>query len=342
MYAVLGFIAVIALVIGGILLYNALTGDETAATPTVGVPSVIGMDYDTAQRTLTEAGLGVEPVAQPNPADPNVPENQVWQTDPVADTVVQRDSIVRVFFVPVAEPQPIPDVAGKNVEEAKRLIAEAKFVPGQVTSETSDLPKDTVIRTDPPATTLAKVGSTVNIVLSGGPDTQGVPDVVGQNQDNAKRFLEGTPFNFVVSVLPEASATVPAGAVIRTEPAVGSELASGSPITLIVSTGVQQVNVPPVVGQTEAVARNLITSKGLTANVTYVNVPFGDANDGRVISQSPTGGNLVAPNSPVGLQVGRAVAAPTTVPPTTVPPTTVAPTTTTTTTTTTSTTILAP
>ncbi|MEY4231564.1 MAG: hypothetical protein RLZZ362_2413, partial [Actinomycetota bacterium] len=313
MYAVLGFIAVIALVIGGILLYNALTGDETATTPTtVGVPSVIGMDYDTAQRTLTEAGLGVEPVAQPNPADPNVPENQVWQTDPVADTVVQRDSIVKVFFVPVAEPQPIPDVTGKNVEEAKRLIAEAKFVAGQVTSETSNLPKDTVIRTDPSATTLAKVGSTVNIVLSGGPDTQAVPDVVGQNQDNAKRFLEGQPFSFVVSVLPEASATVPTGAVIRTEPAVGSELASGSPITLIVSTGVQQVNVPPVVGQTEAVARNLITSKGLTANVTYVNVPFGDANDGRVISQSPTGGNLVAPNSPVGLQVGRAVAAPTT------------------------------
>ena len=91
-----------------------------------------------------------------------------------------------------------------------------------------------------------------------------------------------------------------------------------------------------MVGLTEAQAKNQITKKGLTANVTYVNVPSGDANDGRVISQSPTGGNLVEPGSPVGLQVGRAVAATTTTSTTTttIPPTTTTSTTTTTTTTT--------
>jgi beta-lactam-binding protein with PASTA domain len=90
-----------------------------------------------------------------------------------------------------------------------------------------------------------------------------------------------------------------------------------------------------VVGLTEAQAKNQITSKGLTANVTFVNVPSGDANDGRVISQSPTGGNLVPPGSAVGLQVGRAVAPPTTsttTTTTTIPPTTTSSTTTTTTT----------
>jgi eukaryotic-like serine/threonine-protein kinase len=249
--------------------------------------------------------------------------------------VVELDSTVQVFFQPVLEPAPVPNVVGQNLEEAKRILSEAQFVPGEVTSETSDLPKDTVIRTLPAANEPLKPGGTVAIVLSGGPDTQPIPEVTGQTQDAAKRLLEGPPFSFVVTIQTESNADVASGSVIRTEPAFGGELAPGSPITLFVSSGVEQVQVPPVVGLTEAQAKNQITSKGLTANVTFVNVPSGDANDGRVISQSPTGGNLVAPGSAVGLQVGRAVAPPTTsttTTTTTIPPTTTSSTTTTTTT----------
>ncbi|MCX6519911.1 MAG: Stk1 family PASTA domain-containing Ser/Thr kinase [Actinobacteria bacterium] len=338
LYAVMGFIAVIALVIGGVLLYNTLTkddGDEVVEPTTVAVPQVVGLTYEAAVAALTEAGLTFEPVALANPADPATPENQVWQTDPAADTVVEIDTPVKVFFQPVLEPAPVPNVVGQNLEEAKRILSEAQFVPGEVTSETSDLPKDTVIRTVPAALELLKPGGTVAIVLSGGPDTQPIPEVTGFTQDAAKRLLEGAPFSFVVTIQTEASADVTSGSVIRTEPAFGGELAPGSPITLFVSSGVEQVQVPPVVGLTEAQAKNQITSKGLTANVTFVNVPSGDANDGRVISQSPTGGNLVAPGSAVGLQVGRAVAPPTTsttTTTTTIPPTTTSSTTTTTTT----------
>ena len=338
LYAVLGFIAVIALVIGGVVLYNSLTkdDDEVPEPTTVAVPTVVGFTYDQAVAALGAVGLTVEPIAEANPNDPDTPENQVWQTDPVAETVVEIDSAVKVYFQPTLEPQPVPNVVGQNLEEAKRILTEAQFVPGEVTSETSDLPKDTVIRTVPATDELLKPGETVAIVLSAGPDTQTIPQVTGQSQDAAKSLLEGSPFNFVVTIQTEPSADVAAGSVIRTEPAVGGELAAGSPITLFVSTGVEQVEVPPVVGLTEAQAKNQITKKGLTANVTYVNVPSGDANDGRVISQSPTGGNLVEPGSPVGLQVGRAVAATTTTSTTTttIPPTTTTSTTTTTTTTT--------
>jgi eukaryotic-like serine/threonine-protein kinase len=338
LYAVLGFIAVIGLVIGGVLLYNALSNkeDPIPEPTTVAVPPIIGLDYDTAVQALSDAGLLAEPVAEANPADPATPENQVWQSDPAAETVVELDSTVKVYFQPVLDPQPVPDVIGQNLEEAKRILGEAQFVPGEVTSETSDLPKDTVIRTVPAALELLKPGESVAIVLSAGPDTQTIPNVTGQTQDAAKQLLESAPFNFVVTVQTEPSTDVSSGSVIRTEPAVGGELAAGSPITLFVSSGVEMVQVPPVVGLTEATAKNQIASKGLVANVTYVNVPAGDANDGRVISQSPTGGNLVEPDSTVGLQVGRAVAPPsTTTTTTTIPPTTVAPTTTSTTTTTT-------
>ena len=343
LYAVLGFIAVIVLVVGGVLLYNGLTGDDDAATTTttvagVQVPNVVGQDLVAAQAQLEALGLAIEPVATTNDA---VPENQVYETDPAAGALVEPDSIVKLVYNPPKEPQPVPDnVVGQNLEEAKRILTAAGFVVADPpTTETSDLPKDTVIRTEPAAGELLKPGSTVVVVLSAGPDSETIPNVVGQAQDAAKSLLEGSPFEFVVTIQPEASETVASGSVIRTDPEVNSELAPGSPITIFVSTGVVQVKVPPVVGLTEAQAKNQLTAKGLTVNVTLVNVPAGDPNDGRVISQSPTAGNLVAPASAVGLQVGRAVAPVTTTTSTTIAPTTtVAPTTTTTTTTTTSTT----
>ncbi len=339
LYAVLGFIAVIALVIGGVLLYNTLTnGDEEVVEPTtVAIPKVVGLDFVAASTALEAAGLTIEQVPLANPADPATPENQVWQTDPAADTVVELDSTVKVFFQPVLQPAPVPNVVGQNLEEAKRILQEAQFLPGEVTSEASDQPKDTVIRTVPAADELLKPGEIVAIVLSGGPDTELIPEVTGLTQDAAKRLLEGASFGFVVTVQTEPNEDVAAGSAIRTEPAFGGELAAGSPITLFVSTGVVQVQVPPVVGLTEATAKNQITTKNLTVNVTYVNVPAGDANDGRVMAQSPTGGNLVAPGSAVGLQVGRAVApttTSTTTTTTTIPPSTTSSTTTTTTSTT--------
>jgi eukaryotic-like serine/threonine-protein kinase len=334
LYSVLGFIAVVALVIGGVLLYRSLTRSDTASGP-IPVPSVIGLDITAATAALQGAGLTVEPIGEVNPTDPNVPENQVWRTDPPAETAVLPNSIVRVSFIPPAAPVAIPDVTGKTLDEAKALLTAAKFAVGTVTSETSDLPKDTVIRTDPAANTPLKVGQPVAIILSGGPDTQTVPNVVGQPQDAATSLLQGSPFGFVVTVALEDNETVPAGGAIRTEPAIGSDLAVGSPITLFISNGTPQVVVPPVTGQTEATARNQITAKGLTVNVTYVNVPFGDANDGRVINQTPLGGSSVKPGSSVALQIGKAVAPPST----TTPPTTSTTTTSTTSTTTTTTTL---
>jgi serine/threonine-protein kinase len=340
LYAVLGFLAVIALVIAGVLLYNRLTagddGEETAATTTTiagaPVPNVISLTFEQADQALRDAGFVVEPVPTPNPA---VPENQVFQTNPPADTLVDQGSVVQVFFNPVVEPQPVPNVVGMLREQAEATITSAQFTIGEVTSEASDLPIDTVLRTTPAANELLKVGSPVSLVLSAGPNTVTIPDVSGQIEAAARSLLQGAPFEFVVSVDNEESTTVPAGRVIRTDPAINGELAAGSPITIVVSTGTAQVSVPPVVGLTEAQARNLITSAGLVPTVQLINVPAGDANDGRVISSNPAAGQLVAPGSTVGLRVGRAVAPPTTsttTTTTTLPPTTTTDTTTTTTT----------
>ena len=210
---------------------------------------------------MTDAGLSVTPVAQENA---EVPEDQVFQTIPPADSIVELDSAVEVYFNPVKEPQPIPDVTGENLEEAKRIVTEAGFVVGEITSETSDLPKDTVIRTNPVAQESAEGGPTGAIVLSAGPDTQTIPNVEGQAQERLSRCWKATRSSSSSASPPKPTTRSMSAMSSAPEPAVGGELASGSAITLIVSSGIEQVSVPPVAGLTEAQAKNLLTSKGLT------------------------------------------------------------------------------
>ncbi len=62
-----------------------------------------------------------------------------------------------------------------------------------------------------------------------------VPDVSGMSQSEAEAALEGA--GYVVEVEQEASGTVPAGGIIRTEPEAGAALASGSTVTLVISSG---------------------------------------------------------------------------------------------------------
>jgi serine/threonine-protein kinase len=96
--------------------------------------------------------------------------------------------------------------------------------------------------------------------------------------------------------------------VIATRPEPGTLLARGSTVTLVVSSGPGQVVVPPVVGLTEAEARNNLASNNLQASVEYRDLQPGDPNDGRVISQSVAGGTSVDRDTTVALVVGRATA----------------------------------
>ncbi len=125
----------------------------------------------------------------------------------------------------------------------------------------------------------------------------------------------------------EPSASVAVDVVVRTDPAANTPVAKGSKITLVTSAGPAKVKVPPVEGLTEAAARNQLTLVGLVADVQFVTVANGSADDGHVISQSIPSGESVAPGTTVRLKVGKAAALPTTtLPPTTLPPTTTQPT----------------
>lgn len=129
-----------------------------------------------------------------------------------------------------------------------------------------------------------------------------VPPVADTNAMDAQRVLESK--GFVVVVNSDYSDTVPVGVVISSTPKDQARVENGATVTLLVSLGVKQVQVPQVVGSTESEAKAALKDAGFTVDpstLTYDdNIP-----KGQVMSSTPTAGQLVDHNTPVVLEVSN-------------------------------------
>ncbi len=309
LYAIVAFMALVALVVGAIVLFNAISKDDQPSS--FAMPEVTLLQLDEGAKMLTDAGLELNPnVIEPND---DFEEGAIVRTDPPAGVIVQRGQLVTIFYNPLKTPFTLDQMAGKLQAEAQALLTNAGLVLGDTKSEeNSNVEVGRVIRTEPPGGSEVKQGDTVVIVVSAAPGEEAVPVVEGLSQANALAELQGAPYSFNVTVTPEASDTIPAGRATRTDPAAGQSLATGASITLYVSTGAALVKVPTLTGLTEAQARAKLTQLKLGVEVTTTDVPFGDPNDGKVMTQNISSGTDVAPNTVIKMTVGKALPAPTT------------------------------
>ena len=318
-YALAAFFALIALGIGAVLLFNALSGDDAAGSNAL--PDYVGMTLEAAIADLEDRGLSFQSIPEENST---VAEDIIHRTDPVAGTIVVDNQVITLFFNPRKELQEVPNVEGQPLEDAQRILSAAGFQIGQTTYEESDnIAENSVIGTDPPAGEQVAQATTINLIVSSGRDQQAVPQIViGRPEADARQLLENPPYSFVVSTVTEETNDVAAGLVIRTQPAVGTLVDIGGPVTLVVSSGAPTVEVPNIVGETEGTARTRLADFDVI--VVVQDLPAGDGNDGRVLAQSVAAGQRAPAGSQIQLTIGRAAAAP---PPTTAAPTTAAPTT---------------
>ena len=106
--------------------------------------------------------------------------------------------------------------------------------------------------------------------------------------------------NFRFSPASEASDSVDRGNVTRTDPAVGTTQPVGSTVTVYISTGPATVEVPKLVGRTEADARATLSGAGLIVREPPGSRCSDAVNQGQVAKQNPE------PGTPV--HKGRAIA----------------------------------
>ncbi|WP_456695038.1 Stk1 family PASTA domain-containing Ser/Thr kinase [Aeromicrobium sp. P5_D10] len=272
------------------------------------------VDAPTAATSIVPGATAVAPaaaVAAAGSRPPTPPEEEAddrsgmwWAIGALVLVIIA--AIVGVLWMTGAfdskEPPPVKqvsvvDVSGMTVDNAERALTAKGFVVGEVREQASaDVEKDEVIETDPPADTKVDEGTTVDIVVSTGPETQKMPDVRGLPFSNAKSTLEDAPYNFKV-IRKNVDNTAAKDEVINTTPTPNSDVQVGAEVTVFVSRG--QVMVPDLVGKDIEEAKGLLEELGL--KVTTTADPNSTALENEVTAQSVSSGTQVARGSTVAL-----------------------------------------
>lgn len=305
--AYMGLLAfmLVALAVLLFLLGNTLGLFGGGGEARVVVPSVVGQPVDDAERTLKGLGLEVRTDLEDSDRDANV----VFDQDPAADTKVDKGSPVTLKVSRGPRPVEVPSVVGEDEADAISLLERLDFKVETTREADDDQPAGKVFLQDPRPSTRAPKGSSVTITVSTGKPKVEVPAVVGKDATAAADDIVNS--GLLVRTVNEPSSTVEKGKVIRTEPAAGTSVDKGSRVTVSVSSGVETAQVPNVIGRRQDEATSALQALGFTVKVETVAVA-GDADDGRVLEQSPNAGTDAPKGSTVTIRVGRKIGTSTT------------------------------
>jgi beta-lactam-binding protein with PASTA domain len=198
------------------------------------VPQVVGSTAQAAVAALREARLVKGEVTEGR--DPSVEPDTVLSSTPAPGSTVDCGSAV-ALVVAVEPTCTVPDVEERQRDAAVAAIEDAGLVAAEQ-AEPSSEEAGTVLDQEPAPGSAVDCGSAVTLLVSSGPEQCAVPDVVGMTQADAEAAIGAADLT-VGSATPTADSS-PAGTVLGTVPASGSEVECGSAVTLLVSSGPAQ------------------------------------------------------------------------------------------------------
>lgn len=278
---------------------------------------------DEAIRRLSPAATVEETIVQPL----GPPPGRAWWVWLLLLLVLVVAGVVLWYFLSRGPAKTtVPAVIGLRSSDAAARLHAAHLNDSPTTGASTKSP-GVVFAQQPGAGAQLDKNQTVTISISSGRAGGPVPNVTGLPETQATTQL--TARGFKVQVQHHAG-TRPKGLVFAQQPVAGVTAVKGTTVLLSVSTGVQPVGVPSVVGQTQGGAVTQLTKLGLKPKLK--NVPSAQP-VGQVVAQKPAPGAKVDKGSTVALNVSSGSGGTTTVQTTTTTTTTTTATATATTTT---------
>ncbi len=202
----------------------------------------------------------------------------------------------------------VPDLSGFTIPEAKAKLAELKISLGKETRQGSDkYAKGQIVTTEPVSGTDVSEESAIDYVVSTGPNSISLPDLVGKSETEAKEALKKLGLK-AGSVERVEDSSAQKDEVVETSPTAGTQVDLGEEITLKVASG--KVIVPNVVNLplTDAIAQ--LTRLGLKVDVSkYEPAPQGI--DGGVVLEQTKRGESVDQATKINLTVSETAQTPT-------------------------------
>ncbi|MDH4043434.1 MAG: PASTA domain-containing protein [Gemmatimonadota bacterium] len=193
------------------------------------VPRVIGATEEAARETLRSAGFGVGAVDRAPHA--TVPQGAVFWQDPPPDVVALEATDVALTVSTGPQRVPVPDVAGYDAEDARRLIEGAGLRVGSTESTQAPTPRNVAVNTRPPAGATLPPGTDIVLVVSVGAATIRVPTLLGLTLDEARLALETAGLALGTSFAQTTDAAAP-GEIFYQEPSAGTLSAPGTVVNV--------------------------------------------------------------------------------------------------------------
>lgn len=259
---------------------------------------LVGMTTSKATSAIEAVGLHIKVSDQV--FSEVIPAGKIISTDPGGGGKVKAGGTVSLVVSKGPERYVVPDVKGLSQDAATALFQKNSLSVGTVTETFNPtVPQGMIISTSPTAKTPVRKDTTIDLVVSKGPELLVLNSYVGKSGDQA--LTELTNAGFVVSTTYAYSDTVAIGAVMSQTPdAGGGTAAKGTKVALVVSQGSESVFVPNVYSFTQAKATAMLQDLDLVVSVKKI----GTRAVKTVTNISPKVGTQVKRGSTVIITVG--------------------------------------
>jgi serine/threonine-protein kinase len=223
------------------------------------VPSVAGDSQSQATSVLLANGFKVQ---TGNTLTSNaVGKGLVLSTSPSGRAV--KGSVITLVLSGGPQMIVIPTVAGKSVNDAEAVLrSRGLTVSSTLDKVGSTSAVGTVVGTNPASGTSWPANKPVAVEESAG---QPLPTLTGQNISNVQQWAQqnGVTLNQVT----DTTSNQAQGIITKQSPAAGTPITQGMTVTVSVSSGPQQVNVPNVDNMTTAKATTKLEQAGFQVKV---------------------------------------------------------------------------
>ena len=197
----------------------------------------------------------------------------------------------------------VPSIVGATQEEAlgalsplglTLLISEKRF--------DEEISEGQIIESDPAGGGKVDAGGQVKAVISKGAERYFIPSLAGLTPEAAVNLLAKSPIK--VGDLTEVfNDQTPKGFVISSSPAAGEKVKRDSIVDLLISKGIETIDVTSYVGKSADQALNELTDSGF--DVSTVDQFSENVLAGAVISQVPSGGAPLAKGTKITLTISK-------------------------------------